>query len=358
MDFDKNRSTCENSNCQFFVNGRCEEGHASLESCPNYSGNTDDDLDIYEDDHDGVHENDIDHSITPLQLQENIPLPSGLVLSMPDVERFLLWRSANMIVIVGDKGSGKSTIICSLYERFLRGPLSNFSFVNSRTLLSFEHRAHYSRVDSGRLTPDTPRTSLSEGLHFFHLALINHLKQNSRIDLLLSDRAGEIYQRVRDHTEMVSTLDEVPRADRLVLLLDGERIRDPLERHGALQSTRQTLRAFLDNGSLGSNSIVQIITTKSDLIESCEDKENIENIIQQFINRLRSDFSNRLRELTFWCVAARDPTGKLSSAHGLDNLLADWVTPKHILPKYSIPTLDLKSEFDKLLARTPLETKP
>ena len=213
-------------------------------------------------------------------------------------------------------------------------------------------------MDSGRVTPETAHTSLQEGLRYFHFGVAPNGQPGKRTDLLLSDRSGEVYWKARNNSTVVETLPEIPQADRIVLLLDGGRVADPIMRNGAIHSTRQTLRVFLDNGALGLGSIVQVVVTKFDLIASSPDVEEIRDALAFFQERLSTDFANRVKSLSFHDIAARDPTTRFAPAHGLETLLVDWTHPR---PRYSRsppPTLALHSEFDRLLSRTPLKAQP
>jgi hypothetical protein len=220
-----------------------------------------------------------------------------------------------------------------------------------------ERWSHPSRAESGRATPDTAHTSLSEGLRFFHFGIVRVERPEERHDLMLSDRAGEAYREVRNRPNTVSELLEVKKAHRLVLLLDGGRVVNTVERAGAMQSVRRTLRVLLDGGGLGSSSVVQVVTTKVDLIAKvaeAAEKTRIDSLLEDFRERLRSDFGPRLDDLSFFDIAARDPDAQFSPAFGVDNLLRSWVESVSTLgtrrPREPLP---LRSEFDRLLARTP-----
>jgi hypothetical protein len=72
---------------------------------------------------------------------------------------------------------------------------------------------------------------------------------------------------------------------------------------------------------------------------------------------LQRDFGPRLGALTCADIAARDPTGQLPLAFGVDALLSAWVDssrPPAIGAGPSLTSLD--REFDRLLLRPPLET--
>ncbi|PDT81354.1 hypothetical protein [Sinorhizobium sp. BJ1] len=305
---------------------------------------SDEDLELYQDEEGGDDTGGSQNEDTRVQLA------SGEALSPAEVDRFLRWKPATFVAIVGDKDSGKSTIMCAIYDRLLRGPFSGLGFARSRTLVALERRAHYSRVESGRATPDTPRTSILEDLHYFHLGLVGD--DGPPTDVLISDRAGEVYRDARSDTRLVETLSELYQADRLVVLIDGRRANDPMERANALHVTRQSLRAFLDGGALGRDSVVQVVTTKMDLIMGSAEEEATTRAIAEFEERLLRDFGPRLAELTFWRIAARDPSGTFQPAHGIGELLTDWVRPKTDQVAEPAPKFLLTSEFDRLLVRT------
>src|SRR5262249_448189 len=156
--------------------------------------------------------------------------------------------------------------------------------------------------------PETPRTSISEGLRFLHFALAPLDRLLERYDLMLSDRAGEIYRQARSNSVLITDLIEVAKADRIVLLLDGGRLANPVERAGEMDAVRKNLRAFLDGGALDSSAVVQVVTTKIDLLINHPERAAIENLLQSFRGQLLQTFGPRLCDLTFWDIAARAPS--------------------------------------------------
>ena len=340
---------CTKADCAAPDTGLCAEGHKPIDSCPFYRQ--------AERAADGSTQVEAVLDQTgDLGILERVDLPSGKSLTPAAVDAFLRWRPAIFVTIVGDLNSGKTTLICSIYDRFLRGPFANYLFTGSRTLFGFERWSHRSREASGGVKPDTEHTSRREELRFFHFAVSRSDRLDSRRDIMLSDRAGEIYRETRDHPEKVEELREVYIADRLVLLLDGSRIADPVERAEAMQSVRQTLRAFLDGGALHASSVVQVVTTKIDLLNKLEDKPAIDTLLADFQRRLDSDFGPRVGRLAFFSVSARDPDGQLAPAFGVDALFSDWAeASSHTATPSKAESVVLHSEFDRLLLRTPTE---
>lgn len=340
---------CGKSECPVAMAGECLEGHSPVESCP-FFGRAPEDID----EEDGA-EVDTDANETEQSVQErSIALASGEALDEREVARFLRWRPAHFITIIGDSSSGKTTLVGELYTSFLRGPFAKLYFAGSRTLIAFERRVHGSRAESGAVSPDTARTSIADGLLHLHLGLRADNGVGRRVDLLLSDRAGETYRRARDNTSLIAELIELGRAHRIVLLLDGAKLADPFARDNALQSVRQTLRAFTDNGALGTKSHVQVVLTKADVVRRAEDRAELEERYRTFFTGLERSFGIRLASLALFEVAARDPTGELPPATGVDTLLEDWIAPLPPLPPPHLPAHIYISEFDRLMLRSGL----
>jgi hypothetical protein len=334
---------CKNGDCQVAVTGKCAEGHEPIQSCPNFSATEEDG---FED------EGPVDGQAT--KSEQQISLPKGELLNPDEVQRFLLARPAIFVSIIGDSYSGKTTVMCALYDQLLRGTYADVGFAASRTLVALEKRMHPARVESGRTVPDTPRTSISDGLKYFHFAVARSDDPLARSDLFLSDRAGETYRKARSNTALVGDLTEIPQADRIVLFIDGGKVADSAEQAGTLQGSRQLLRVLLDQDAIGKASVVQVVTSKIDVIERAPDKNEIRSSLKSFQDRLSADFGPRVGKLTFWEIAARDPNGAFAPAHGLDALLRDWLQPAEVASSAAKAALPLTSEFDRLLVRAQL----
>jgi hypothetical protein len=337
---------CSRPECDVASTGSCAEGNKPPESCPYYRGTL-----VGLDDDESADD-------TEAQNPDAVPLYSGEAITPAEVDEFLRGQPATFVTIVGDRDSGKTTLICAIYDRFLKGPFAGYLFAGSRTLIGLEKSSHYSRADSGLSQPDTAHTSRAEGLRFYHFAVVPKGRYDTRVNLLLSDRAGELYREARSRSVLIPDLVEVAKADRLLLLLDGGRVTDPIERTGAMEGVRQTLRAFLDGGALDTRSIVQIVTTKVDLLAGQPERQALDSRLGAFQERLKADFGHRLGDLTFWDIAARDPRGVLPAAHGIDALFADWASPRQpLVPRFE-PVGPFRSEFDRLLRRTAMERYP
>jgi hypothetical protein len=277
-----------------------------------------------------------------------VKLPRGDLLSIEEADELLRWRSAFLVAVVGERKSGKTTLITEIYERFLRGPFADQLFSYSQTLLGFEKKSYPSRADSRGEKPDTVRTSTQDGLRFFHLGLVSYSNRN-RGDLLITERAGEAYRSARDRPSESNSLLELAKARTVVFILDGERVFDDKTRAEAFASIRGMVRAFSDAGTIGAGAAVQLVTTKFDLLKGDEAAGAL-TALSEFEERFVRSYSDRFAKITHWRTAARDPEGKMEPAWGIPAVLQSWLDPP---PPRSLlsTTPQLDDEFDRLLLR-------
>jgi hypothetical protein len=164
-------------------------------------------------------------------------------LDAEEASRLLARGPGRLVVLLGERGAGKTTLCTELYER-QRHPGSNVNFAGSWTLLAFEQLA-YERRTTGAVPP-AARADLDPGGHeILHLAMSAN---EGTLHLLLADLPGEVYRRLADN---YLAADEVPwlrRADKLVLLVDGERLLDPNTRSATLTRVRQLLERLQSVG--------------------------------------------------------------------------------------------------------------
>ncbi|MCK1384443.1 hypothetical protein IVB31_09225 [Bradyrhizobium sp. 21] len=261
----------------------------------------------------------------------------------------LRWRPATLVAVVGERKSGKTTLITEIYERFLRGPFAGQLFCYSQTLLGFEKKSYPSRADSRADKPDTARTSTQDGLRFFHLGLVSS-SASQRADLLITERAGEVYRNARDRPAESKTLMELAKARTVVFILDGERVGNDKTRAEAFASIRGMIRAFSDAGSISVGAEIQLVTTKVDLLSGDAAAEAL-TALSEFEDRLFRSYSGRFAKVTYWRTAARDPKGQMEPAWGVAPVLQSWVDPPR-LPRGPTPVIPkLDDEFDRLLLR-------
>lgn len=298
-----------------------------------------DDVDVFDEDAADEREGDDENWIV---------LNSTDLMNQMAADRFLRREHANLVAIIGERSSGKTTLITAIYEKFQRGRFGGFAFANSRTLAGFERRYFTSRAVSGRASPATPRTSRSDGLRFFHLAVLPDAANGKIVDLMVSERAGETYREVRDSPVLSNEMIEVRAATHVVFVIDGGRMADKRLAAEAAMSTRGLLRSFAEQGTIASDAAVQVVTTKLDLLSA---NQAALDEVREFQQRLTAVYASKFRSFEHFEVTARDPTGAVPVASGVDALLARWTMPKPA-KVYAQPTLpQLSSQMDLLMTR-------
>lgn len=275
-------------------------------------------------------------------------LPPSEMLSVEDADRLLRWRDAAIIAVVGERNGGKTTLVTEIYGSFLRGPFAEAFFCHSLSLLGFEKKSFQSRAESGAAYPDTPRTSAQEGLRFFHLAVSN-VSDLQRRDLLISERAGEVYREVRDRPDLAIQITEIRKATVVAFIIDGERVAAPRNRAEVFASVRNSIRAFVGSGNIAENAQIQLVTTKCDLLED-DSMADARKALSEFEQIIIEMLAGKFEVLTFRTTARNSNSGSKSES-GLAPLLRSWLKPmpSKLLENPKMP--ELSDEFDRLLLR-------
>jgi hypothetical protein len=231
--------------------------------------------------------------------------------------------------MAGEIGSGKTTLIASLHDAFLFGPLTGFRFAGSQTLLAFEERSFESRAKSEGLVPQTPRTRYENGQEYFHLRVQQEKDPSSRnYDILFADMSGEFYERSIQRSTEAQQLRGLTRAQYLLVLLDGEKLANPSQRQAVRSNALSFLRRCMEENVLTSDTEVQVLLSKWDFVTklSADKQKEILQFIESRINTKALG-----RQVSVKPIASRpDPGRPDSKLFGIKELFADWL---HSRPK-------------------------
>ena len=247
-------NNCSNPQCEVAETGRCLEGFGEIPECPTYNAAQ-------------VEPAETKSETTPKAAQEytddSVNLLGQLTLDAEYTDAFLKKNGGRVIACVGPTNVGKTTLFASLYDLFLEGAIEQWHFGGSATIYPFEQLCHSARAPSKRRKADTPRTFASEGLSFYHLALYSD--SQPRVDLYLADRAGEIYSKAADSSDVCTSLAEISRADTILLLVDAESLIAPSKKHLVKRQTLSIVEAFTKENMLDQVTQLIVTLTKFDL---------------------------------------------------------------------------------------------
>ena len=307
---------CAKEGCTAGEDGKCLEGFETLEECPDFEVTP----------VEGAGEDlRVDTPEDVVIKTQMIDLPSGMELSPETSFEITRASPARVLILAGSADSGKTTLLSSIYDCFQKGPFANYLFSGSQTLMGFERRCHLSRIASERNKADTERTKPTTELQFLHIKVRSTNLAKTAQDLLLSDLSGEIFRLIKDSTEECKELEIVKRADRLILLIDGEKLSNVNLRQTAYVDSASLLRSFLDAGMLDKSSLVDVLFTKWDLVKGSENSFEVKQFVKHVLLEIKERFETRLSRLRFYCVAARPEKNVLPFAYGLERVFSRWV---------------------------------
>lgn len=226
------------------------------------------------------------------------PLALGRALALDDLYPITAQECSRFFAIIGDTGSGKTTLITSIYHLFLDGKAPvPFLFAGSETLWALEERAFYLRAASYRSDASMERTQRGIEESILHLRLRNQ-DTKRMLNLLFSDLQGEDFDDVTADVDAAKeTFSPLFTAARhIVVLLDGANLFNGSSRSSAAQRAAHLLRTLRDAGLLDERSRVLLTISKYDIILEQNDTRLVERVdrIPGIITSQLPELENRL----------------------------------------------------------------
>ena len=179
-------------------------------------------------------------------------------------------RGARLVFVMGEAQTGKTALVAMLWQRFLEeDAIGDHRLAGSRTPFGFERRAHWARLESGQSEARFPATRFEDGA-VLHLRV--RRPDGARVELLLSDLAGEQFERVREGRFL---LDEVPwarRPDRFVIVVDAKALSLPGESEVVATRAQRLLRALQASTAVRDSARVAVVITKADALSHAGQK--------------------------------------------------------------------------------------
>jgi len=270
-------------------------------------------------------------------------------MTVQQIDRVCRRRFTPVIFMAGEISSGKTTLIASLHDAFLFGPLAGFRFSGSQTLLAFEERAFESRAKSDGLIPQTPRTRYDNGQQYFHLRVQEEQDQSLRnYDILFADMSGEFYERSIQRSAEAQQLSSLTRAQCLLVLLDGEKLANLNQRQRVRSDALSFLRRCMEEKVLTDDTEVQVLISKWDSVTKLS--EEIQKEILQFIEG-RINEKSLGRQVIVRPIASRPSLGSSDpKLFGVRELFSGWIhsRPKPLQPNQAVPApLQAQSAFSR-----------
>lgn len=275
----------------------------------------------------------------PVDLQ----LPPNGASNLAGLNRRIAADRNVVVIFAGPRDSGKTTLLVELWSKFLSGPVGDFAFAGSQTLLGFEQRAFLSRVRSMRSTADTERTTLAPGeaASFLHLRL-RRMTDGTVRGLLLSDWPGEVFRQLKDNTEPAH-LSELEQSPRLGVVVDGAELSDSAGRHAARANTEELLSALGQHPNLRRDLPLALVITKWDRVVARGARAV--SYAETLTADMATKFGTRFPNLTHIVTAARSEDDATPSGKGLLKLL-EWAMSDQLPGESGSPSRSGRSFLD------------
>ncbi|GAB5548121.1 MAG: hypothetical protein SangKO_078810 [Sandaracinaceae bacterium] len=318
---------CREKACTFADTGLCMEG-LEPEECPHLRS----DDDVAE-----------DHDSEPLPVEPSDPGGRyffGDPVPLDSAHEIAASYDTKLIVLLGEKDSGKTTLLAELHNLFLIGPVGELLFAGSITLPEFEKRCFLARTASGMDRADTERTKFSaDETRLLHLCVASTSPRVDHHHLLIADLSGERSRLVRESAEEAESLRPLlHRADAIVLTLDGDAVTAPATKHTTKARRRALVQGLLEVGALRDDANVLHVVTKLDVVRS----RKADPAVQAACDEMASMFGDKILSLSHFRTSARVEHGdELQPGHGLADVLKAWVHAARRLPQLSARTQPL-----------------
>jgi Double-GTPase 2 len=273
---------------------------------------------------------------------EWIELPDGEELNEEQAGETMKVTPSKVILVAGEDDTGKTSLLCGVYERFLSGEFAGHLFCGSRTLRAFERRSFLQRAESERPEPDMQRTRLPAGqLALLHLELKSK-SSPERTALLATDLAGEAFRLIRNDPKECERYPVLGRVDCVTVLLDAERLISD-ERHGHVNSSRTTLRSMLQSEKLRAGVPIILALSKWDAVTAAAEPQAREDALA-VLAPARGNPTEIVK-----IAAAPIASGAVKAGYGLQGLLRTWLgaePPAGEVPQGNAVDLEPSSAFD------------
>ncbi|QND23748.1 hypothetical protein HB774_30145 (plasmid) [Rhizobium leguminosarum bv. viciae] len=331
----ENGLLCRHATCEVATTGKCAQGYDPVDSCSEY----DPDQSQLDPGNEPSEEAPAEETYTRIRSSET--------LSEEDIWSFRKTHRTMTVSLIGEFKTGKTTLISGIYALFCKGPFAGFSFRGSRTLTGFARRHFLALESSGRDVPTTPRTSMADGVSFFHLDLAS--RQGGATHLLISDRSGEAFQSARVNTAVIADLRDLKLSDRVCFLLDAERLVQPETRAGYRREFKQTIWALVQNGAFRENVALEVLSTKIDKISRLENSADLFAELEEYETALVQEFSSEGIEVETFRICVLPRANYELGQVGMEELIRRWLSVRPTESPYPLPSAAPARSIDRLV---------
>lgn len=322
-------SRCRLDACTIAVDGECIEGRGA--SCPNLISN--DRIAGLDANPAGFDEEwaKNEGTVQPMDPQslsyiESESLYPGEPLEISEAREITMRSRTTMVTLVGMIESGKTSLLARIHQEFQSGPLGDYEFAGSKTLLRFEEINWLATIESGSGKPAMEHTSRRYDNTCLHLTVQKHNEPGNHIDLLLNDISGDTYPDAISAATICEGLYCLHRADHLVVVVDGAAMVDRNLRYDHSSKALEFVMRALRTGQIGPWTILHLVISKLDVLK--DQPEGSPSM--KAVARLEADFKSKsgldVAQVHCWRIAARPLDGSLPTTETISQIFHIWLS--------------------------------
>lgn len=283
--------------------------------------------------------------------EQYVALNSGEALTIAESRQITCARETSLVVVAGSPGSGKTTLIASLFHCFQRGPFAGFMFAGSDTCIGLDRRCFLGRTLSRGIEPNMERTKVGTEQRLIHFRIRPEDLSEEARDILITDISGEEYEDIRHSMDECRKFSLFQRADHIVILVDGARIADAGQKHAAKVEAEQFMGFLHNAGHFDRSCNVYVLVGKCDLLAD-EAAKRFSDLLK---DEIATRFQDKVANLSVGDIAARPrrETPEFPLGHGLSSPFASWLErPQQRIDLASgASEANCHTEFDRLILR-------
>ena len=256
---------------------------------------------------------------------ETESLYSGSSLEIDEAGEISRRSRAILVTVVGMIESGKTSLIARIHQQFQSGPLGDYCFAGSRTLLRLEEMSWLATVESGVGRPSMEHTSRRYDNSCLHLTVQGAIPENRHTDLLLNDVSGDTYPDAIAASSVCETLLCLQRADHLVVVVDGAAMVDRNRRHDHYAKALEFVQRAIQTGQIGPWTVLHLIFTKLDTFKSEPETSPAKKAVSSLEAEFKAKFDGRVAQIHCWRIAARPLDGSLPTTETIAQIFEMWM---------------------------------
>lgn len=262
----------------------------------------------------GIDEKPKDEGIT------NLPnLYRGEALNNKELYELTARRQVDLVYVAGSVHCGKTTLLTMMHHMFMSGVNKNLEFAGSLTLIGFKKRTAGLLIANGNFKPQMKRTSSLDPDVFLHLVLADQEKE--KYELVFTDLSGELVGSVSaDDLQQKYVFDGFRHSGNVIIVIDGELLCGK-RRFAAQNEGYGTFTSLYEQHIIGEKTVVHMVISKYDIIESEPSGKTIGYQIKKYENEFTNKMKDKCASIQFYNTAAISQIDKIDNYYGLENLL-------------------------------------